>query len=199
MARLKGGNLRLKVNLRKAAASGSALLLVGLASPAQAQELTFGFTNPSFGGNPFYSAHLLGVATAQRPERPSTGAGPLTPEQLFARQLQSRLLSALSAGLVQAITGSAPGDSGEFQLGDQRIFFERTDTEIRVRIFNELTGETTEIVVPVFAPRPRSGAVGLSSSAENVLSGSPSSAGVAPIEGGSLDGPPIEQLSGSGF
>ena len=80
---------------------------------AHGQELVQEFTNPSFGGNPFYSDHLMATATAQRPERPSTGGanGPLTEAELFARQIQSRLLSALSTGLVEAITGADPDHS----------------------------------------------------------------------------------------
>ncbi len=122
-------------------------------TPLAAQEMRFEFNNPSFGGNPFNSDHLLATATAQRPERKSDsangGSEQLTEAQLFARQIQSRLLSALSSSVVEAITGSDPGASGEFTVGDQRISFERTLSEIRLRIFDSTSGETTEIVVPV--------------------------------------------------
>lgn len=122
-------------------------------TPAAAQEMRFEFNNPSFGGNPFNSDHLLATATAQRPERKSDsasgGSEQLTEAQLFARQIQSRLLSALSSSVVEAITGSDPGASGEFTVGDQRISFERTLSEIRLRIFDSTSGETTEIIVPV--------------------------------------------------
>ncbi len=123
-----------------------------LATPVSAQELKFEFRNPSFGGNPFNSDHLLATATAQRPPQKSNGAngtGELTEAQLFARQIQSRLLSALSSSVVEAITGSDPGTSGEFTVGDQKISFERTLREIRLSIFDNSTGETTDIVVPV--------------------------------------------------
>jgi curli production assembly/transport component CsgF len=119
------------------------------AGAAGAQELSFKFTNPSFGGNPFYADHLLAVATAQRPEKPSEDDG-LSEGEQFARQIQSRILSALSSSIVEAITGSAPGTSGEFTVGDQTIFFERTLTEIRLTITDNVTGEVTTIVVPVF-------------------------------------------------
>lgn len=141
---------------RRAAARKSGLLFglplvmgLGALAPASAQEIVQRFINPSFGGNPFYSDHLLGVATAQRPERDRGDARELTETEQFARQLQSRLLSALSSSLVQSITGAAPGTSGEFTVGDQTIFFERTLAEIRLRITNTVTGEVTEIVVPV--------------------------------------------------
>lgn len=130
----------------------AALGVMALASPVSAQELKFEFRNPSFGGNPFNSDHLLATATAQRPPQKSNGAdgtGELTEAQLFARQIQSRLLSALSSSVVEAITGSDPGTSGEFTVGDQKISFERTLGEIRLSIFDNSTGETTDIVVPV--------------------------------------------------
>ena len=125
------------------------LLLASAGGACEAQELSFKFTNPSFGGNPFYADHLLAVATAQRPEKPSEEDG-LSEGEQFARQIQSRILSALSSSIVEAITGSAPGTSGEFTVGDQTIFFERTLTEIRLTITDNVTGEVTVIVVPVF-------------------------------------------------
>lgn len=130
--------------------AASTVACVLAAEPAASQELVFGFKNPSFGGNPFYSDHLMATATAQRPERRSEdGATELTEGEQFARQIQSRLLSALSSSLVEAITGSAPGTTGEFVVGDQTIFFERSLTTIRLVITNNATGETTEIIVPV--------------------------------------------------
>lgn len=43
-----------------------AIAFLSFAVPlASADELKFGFVNPSFGGNPFNSAHLLGTAQAQ--------------------------------------------------------------------------------------------------------------------------------------
>src|ERR1700712_676779 len=122
----------------------AALAAFAIAAPASAQELKFQFTNPSFGGNPFNSDHLLGIATAQRPEKkvdPASGTGELTEAQLFARQIQSRLLSALSSSVVEAITGSAPGTSGEFVVGDQRIAYERSLDAIKLTIFDDTTGE----------------------------------------------------------
>ena len=124
--------------------------LFGMSNAASAQEIVQRFVNPGFGGNPFNSDYLLGTATPQRPERKteSSAAEELTEAQLFARQIQSRLLSALSSSLVEAITGSQPGTSGEFIVGDQTIGFERTLTEIRLTIRDNTTGEVTTIAVP---------------------------------------------------
>ena len=47
------------------------LLVCGLSSATTAQDLVYEPVNPSFGGNPFNSAHLLAIANAQNDfERP---------------------------------------------------------------------------------------------------------------------------------
>ena len=146
---------------------GACVAALAFATPASAQELKFEFRIPSIGGNPFNSDHLLAIATAQRPAQKSSGAdgtGELTEAQLFARQIQSRLLSALSSSVVEAITGSDPGTSGEFTVGDQKISFERTLSEIRLNIFDNSTGETTEIVVPVLTLNTASAAASANAS-----------------------------------
>lgn len=152
--------------------------LFGMSNSASAQELVQRFVNPGFGGNPFNSDYLLGTATPQRPERKSDSAAAeeLTEAQLFARQIQSRLLSALSSSLVEAITGSEPGTSGEFIVGDQTIGFERTLTEIRLTIRDNSTGEVTTIAVPTLnfnnaADTSATGQSRLAGSAESLIAG----------------------------
>lgn len=128
------------------------LLAIFYAGPAFAQDLTFNFTNPSFGGNPFYSSHLLGLADIQNQhtdDGDTTDSTSSTQSDLFVRQLQSRLLSSLSSGLSEVITGAEPGDSDTIVIGDQQIFYERSLEDIRVQITNLLDGSSTEIVLPV--------------------------------------------------
>jgi curli production assembly/transport component CsgF len=130
----------------------AAVLSATLSAGASAQEFVYQPINPNFGGNPFNADLLLSVASAQRPERQRNDGGQrLSEGEQFARQIQSRLLSSLASGVVEAITGADPGTSGEFLVGDQRIAFERTLTEIRLTITDEVTGEVTEIVVPVLS------------------------------------------------
>lgn len=172
---------------------------------AQAQELSFKFNNPSFGGNPFYSDHLLGVASAQRPERPAEDEG-LSEGEQFARQIQSRILSALSSSIVEAITGSDPGTSGEFTVGDQTIFFERSLTEIRLTITDNVTGEVTTIVLPVIefdgagSPFGAQMAGGSQAAGGSSLLGSatsPTAVGRGSLTGGLIDSSPLgESLFG---
>jgi curli production assembly/transport component CsgF len=122
-----------------------------LAAPVMAQDLTYQPINPSFGGNPFNSSHLLGIANAQNdykdPRATSSGG---SQADIFARQLQSRLLSALSSQIVDAIFGENPQESGTISFGGQTIQFVRGLENVTLTISNDDSGETTTIVVPTF-------------------------------------------------
>ena len=148
-------------------AATAALALVALAvapSAAQAQELVHRFINPSFGGNPFYSEHLLGIANIHRPNEPEEPATPLpTEEERLADQIKSSLNSQIQSQIFDRIRNAQPGESGNFTLGSQQISFVRTTTETRVTFVNTQTGETRVIVVPV--PGANSGTVGVASAA----------------------------------
>lgn len=119
---------------------------------AHAQDLTFQFTSPSFGGSSFNSSHLLALADIQNQfvdDGSSRTPTSSSQSDLFVRQLQSRLLSSLSSGLSEVITGAEPGDTDTITIGDQQIFYERSLDNIRVVITNLLDGSDTEIVLPV--------------------------------------------------
>ncbi|NCP23079.1 MAG: hypothetical protein GW854_02925 [Erythrobacter sp.] len=126
------------------------ILFLTIAVPASAQDLSYEPIDPSFGGNPFNSAHLLGVANAQNdyddPDRATTNSQ----ADIFARQLQSRLLSALSSQIVDAIFGDNPQERGTISFGGQTISFVRGLTEITLTITDNATGEVTTIVIPTF-------------------------------------------------
>ncbi|MGZ8310753.1 MAG: curli assembly protein CsgF [Allosphingosinicella sp.] len=127
---------------------------LGLVAPAAAQDMVYTPNNPTFGGNPFNSAHLLGVANAQndyRDPRSTTGS---SQADIFARQLQSRLLSALSSQLVDAIFGENPQESGTISFGGQTINFIRDLENVTITIIDDATGEETVIVVPTFVDLP---------------------------------------------
>lgn len=129
----------------------SLFLLTALS--AAAQELVYTPVNPSFGGNPFNSAHLLGIANAQDDtEAPSSSNSSSDPQaDLFIRQLQSRLLSGLASEVANAIFGDDPQDYGRVVFGDQTVEFVRGLDSITLTIFDATTGTTTEVVVPIFA------------------------------------------------
>lgn len=115
---------------------------------AFAQELVYEPVNPSFGGNPFNSSHLLAVANAQNDyERPETEDSTQSDLDRFVRSLQSRLLSSLSTQVANAIFGEDAQDSGTIIFGDQTISFVRGLDGIELTI-TEADGSQTVITVP---------------------------------------------------
>jgi curli production assembly/transport component CsgF len=128
--------------------TGAALLAI--ASPAAGQDITYQPIDPSFGGNPFNSAHLLGIANAQNDYKDPNAVANNSQADIFARQLQSRLLSALSSQIVDAIFGDNPQQSGTITFGGQTIHFDRGLTDVTLTITDDTTGEVTTIVVPTF-------------------------------------------------
>jgi curli production assembly/transport component CsgF len=127
-----------------------AVAAVALAVPAAAQDITYKPIDPSFGGNPFNSAHLLGIANAQNDYKDPKATTNSSQADIFARQLQSRLLSALSSQIVNAIFGDNPQESGTISIGGQTIEFVRSLTEVTLTITDDDTGEVTTIVIPTF-------------------------------------------------
>lgn len=128
------------------------LLACGLlcASPVVAQDLVHRPISPTFGGNPFNSNHVLGVANANNDTRDPRAASTNSQADIFARQLQSRLLSALSSQIVDAIFGDNPQESGTISFGGQTIEFFRGLDEVTLIIRDDTTGEETRIVIPTF-------------------------------------------------
>jgi len=120
------------------------------AAPVAAQDLVHEPISPTFGGNPFNSQHVLGVANANNDFRDPRATSNNSQADIFARQLQSRLLSALSSQIVDAIFGDNPQESGTISFGGQTIEFFRTLEEVTLIIKNDETGEETRIVVPLF-------------------------------------------------
>lgn len=128
-----------------------AVLTVGVwASPALAQDMVYQPINPTFGGNPFNSSHLLGVAGAQNKTKDPASTATNSQADIFSRQLQSRLLSALSSQIVDAIFGENPQERGTITFGGQTITFVRGLEDVTLTITDNTTGEVTTIVVPTF-------------------------------------------------
>ena len=134
----------------------ASIILVGsvlgaaVAMPAQAQDIVYQPVDPSFGGNPFNSGHLLGIANAQNDYKDPAALQSNSQADVFARQLQSRLLSALSSQIVDAIFGDNPQERGTISFGGQTIDFVRSLTEVTLTITDDETGEVTTIVIPTF-------------------------------------------------
>lgn len=132
---------------------------------ARAADLLYTPVNPSFGGNPLNSTHLFAGANAQRTATASDaddgrgdtaiGSGTGTTGtstidfDLFVRQLQSRLLSALSSQVTSAIFGEDAQDSGTITFGDQSVTFSRDPSQIEIVITDVADpNNSTTITIP---------------------------------------------------
>lgn len=134
------------MRLRPAAIAAG--LCIASTSPALAGDLVYTPINPSFGGNPFNSSHLLGIANAQNKFKDPDSLSNSSQADIFARQLQSRLLSALSSQIVDAIFGENAQNDGTIEFGGQTISWVRDLDQVTLTITNDGTGEVTTIQVP---------------------------------------------------
>lgn len=125
------------------------VLLLGAHFPAYAQDISYTPLNPSFGGSPFNSAHLMGIATAQKPEKPKEATAASSQSDLFLRQLQSRLLSSLAGQVTDSIFGDDPQDHGTINFGNQLVSFQRGLTTVVLTVTDLAAGTTTEIEIPL--------------------------------------------------
>lgn len=131
----------------------AATLVLGcfvVASPVMAQDLVHTPISPTFGGNPFNSNHILGTANAQNDTTDPDAVDRNDQSNIFARQLESRLLSALSSQIVDAIFGDNPQEQGTITFGGQTIEFFRSLDEVTLIIRDDDSGEETRIVIPLF-------------------------------------------------
>lgn len=154
------GNIMPTLAKAKRASLIAALVASG-ALPAAAQDLVYTPINPSFGGSPLNSSHLLSIANAQRDatardadDGSDSGGGVdgggtgTTDADLFVRQLEGRLLSALAGQVTNAIFGDNPQETGLVTFGTTTVQFDRTLDSITLLITDSLDGTVTEIIVP---------------------------------------------------
>lgn len=129
-----------------------AISLLCLASRANASELTYTPINPSFGGNPFYSQHLLGTANANNKFEKPRNEGLLRqqdPAKEFERVIQSSLLSRITSQIADQIYGENARDSGRFVIGNTTVDFNKTTNgTTSVRITDAASGGQTMIEIP---------------------------------------------------
>lgn len=132
-----------------------ALVFIGKACvlTASASDLTYTPINPSFGGNAFNSAHLLGLANAQnlpksKADEAAKAARNNSSSDRFLRMLQSRLYSSLASQVSAAIFGDDAQPTGTIKFDDQEVSWINTGTEVQLVVTNLDTGEVTEIIVP---------------------------------------------------
>ena len=136
------------------------LSLIAVSTEISADEIKFGFKNPSFSGVGT-SSHYLTIDSqemsrkeaiaaeikalkeaAEREEENSTLAR-------FIKNFESRVYAQLSRQLVDQLFGENPATEGSFMLFDNLITWTSDGVTITMTIFNEATGETTTITIPI--------------------------------------------------
>ena len=136
------------------------LIIVGTAYSVSADEIKFQFKSPSFSGIGT-SSHYLTIDSQEMTRKEAIEAeikalqDALKREEenttlaRFIKNFESRIYAQLSRQLVDQLFGENPATSGSFQLFDNLITWTSDGITITMTIFNEATGETTTITVPI--------------------------------------------------
>jgi len=136
------------------------LFLVSVTHDLKADEIKFGFKNPSFSGVGT-SSHYLTIDSQEMSRKEALEAeiqamkDALKREQenttlaRFIKNFESRVYAQLSRQLVDQLFGENPTENGSFTLFDNLITWTSDGITITMTIFNETTGETTEITIPI--------------------------------------------------
>jgi hypothetical protein len=126
----------------------------------QSDEIKFKFKSPSFSGVGT-SQHYLTIDEQEYSRREALEAeikalqdelqrdAENTTLARFLRNFESRVYAQLSRQLVDQLFGEDPADQGSFTLFDNLITWTSDGITITMSIFNETTGETTTITIPI--------------------------------------------------
>ena len=125
-----------------------------------ADEIKFGFKSPSFSGAGT-SSHYLTIDSQEQTKKDAVKAeikaladaakrdAENTTLARFIKNFESRVYAQLSRQLVDSLFGENPAEEGSFQLYDNLITWTTDGITITMTIFNESTGETTTITIPI--------------------------------------------------
>ncbi len=152
-----------KQNNRVSNAVVGALLFVSLCLitfPAISDEIKHEFKSPSFSGIGT-SSHYLTIENQEFSRKEALKAeikamqDALKREEenttlaRFIKNFESRIYAQLSRQLVDQLFGENPATEGSFTLFDNLITWTSDGISITLTIFNEATGETTTITIPI--------------------------------------------------
>lgn len=131
-----------------------------LAYDLNADEIKHKFKSPSFSGVGT-SSHYLTIDSQEQTKKDAVKAeikalqdaakreAENTTLARFIKNFESRVYAQLSRQLVDQLFGENPAEEGSFQLYDNLITWTTDGVTITMTIFNEATGETTTITIPI--------------------------------------------------
>ena len=155
-------NERKQNNRVSNAVIGTLFIMIGVLMVAElsADEIKHEFKNPSFSGIGT-SSHYLTIENQEFSRKEALEAeiqamkDALKREQenttlaRFIKNFESRIYAQLSRQLVDQLFGENPATDGSFTLFDNIITWTSDGVTITLEIFNETTGETTTITIPI--------------------------------------------------
>lgn len=123
-----------------------------LASQMTAQDLVYKPKNPAFGGDTFNYNWLLSSAQAQDLTTDSRKASSTQKSTVdaFASNLNNLLLSQISRQLISSQFGEEGLQDGQYTLGNFQVDVATTLEGLTITIFDQVQGESTQIVIPFF-------------------------------------------------
>jgi curli production assembly/transport component CsgF len=121
---------------------------------ARASELMYIPANPSFGGNAANASWLMNSAQSQNELTEEDGKDVFNrdPLQEFKDNLNRQILSRFSSEIVQAAFGDSKEDlqEGTYQIGDFVVDVKPLNSNIRIIVTDNATGNQTVIEVPYY-------------------------------------------------
>lgn len=125
----------------------------GFPAAANAQNFTFHFNNPAFGGHPGNSQYFIRMAELQKSDysEESVDRFQRNPLNDFQRTMQRQLLSQLSRQLVSGEVGGLDlSTEGIYDLGDFTVEVVPGLDLITIEILDLISGERTQVEIPRF-------------------------------------------------
>ncbi len=123
------------------------LILLFAGTTGFAQQLVYTPVNPNFGGNPLNYSGLLASANAQNKFDDNKNSSNSSLLDSFSETVKRQTLSQLSRGLIDENDKLENLEEGTFEIGDLIISIDETRTGTVIRIIDNKTGETTEIIL----------------------------------------------------
>jgi curli production assembly/transport component CsgF len=136
------------------------MIIAALSNKLEADEIKFQFKSPSFSGIGT-SSHYLTIDSQEMTRKEAIAAEIKALKEeaerdaenstlaRFIKNFESRVYAQLSRQLVDQLFGENPATSGSFMLFDNLITWTSDGISITMTIFNEATGETTTITIPI--------------------------------------------------
>ena len=142
---MKHTHLHLKSSIFSVSA---VILLLTWNQTSTASELLHQFVNPSFGGNPGNSSHLLGLASAQNKFQ-DDGQNAVNPLDEFNERLQRSLLGRITSAVTRDIVDNDGNITpGTFDTLDYTInVIDEGNGLVTIETIDKVTGDRTVIQV----------------------------------------------------